>query len=195
MTNLVSQVAALRRRTRGMEDTLNEIGEGGGGEKEGEGEKKVQRQPGKKKWTPGYFPFHREVSLSPELGRAPPQRGMGAPGSPWVRLGTERRSSRTPHSELPFRAVLAAGGPKPPAGEFAPLSAVTFVLRSGRRAAAGRQCARAGGAGAGAGRAEGPGTAPCRPGPLHPGTTELASCRGTTLPRPSEIQARAPEEI
>lgn len=29
-----------------------------------------------------------------------------------------------------------------------------------------------------------PGTAPCRPGPLHPGTAELASCRGTTLPRP-----------
>lgn len=36
----------------------------------------------------------------------------------------------------------------------------------------------------GAGRRRVPGTAPCRPGPLHPGTAELASCRGTTLPRP-----------
>lgn len=38
--------------------------------------------------------------------------------------------------------------------------------------------------GAGRGGRRVPGPAPCRPGPLHPGTAELASCRGTTLPRP-----------
>lgn len=82
-----------------------------------------------------------------------------------------------------------AGLPQAAGREFVPLRAATFVLGSGHRAAARRQCARAGGAGAG--RVAGYGTAPRRPGPLHPGTAELASCRGTTFPRPSEIQARA----
>lgn len=48
----------------------------------------------------------------------------------------------------------------------------------------GRRAERNAHARAGRGGRRVPGTAPCRPGPLHPGTAELASCRGTTLPRP-----------
>lgn len=130
------------------------------------------------KWT---FPLPPESISNPGLK-------LGVQGFPrvWLGAGAEKRRSGRRERSGGWR-------PKPRAREFAPLRAATFVLRSRRRAAAGRQCARAGGAGAG--RAAGSGTAPRRPGPLHPGTAELASCRGTTLPRPSEIQARAPQEI
>lgn len=86
------------------------------------------------------------------------------PGSPCSRLRTEE--------------IARALGSE--SSDFALCSAATFVPGAGSLGR--RQCARAGGAGRGRRRV--PGTAPCRPGPLHPGTAELASCRGTTLPRP-----------
>lgn len=90
--------------------------------------------------------------------------GESIPGSPCSWLRTEE-IARAPRFE---------------SRDFALRSAATFV--PGAPSPGRKQCARAGGAGP-AGRRV-PGTAPCRPGPLHPGTAELASCRGTTLPRP-----------
>ena len=100
---------------------------------------------------------------------------------------------------VPFPAGLAGGGggeeeerPGEPPG-------ATFVRRSRRRVAAGRQCASAGGAGWGGGGGGGgarPGGGPVlggarvrAPPPAAPARCiralpELASCRGTTLPRP-----------
>lgn len=99
----------------------------------------------------------REVSLR-EWNRE------SIPGSPCSRLRTEE-----------IAPVLGSES-----SDFALRSAATFVPEA--RSPGRTQCARAGGAGRGRRRV--PGTAPCRPGPLHPGTAELASCRGTTLPRP-----------
>lgn len=104
-----------------------------------------------------HLSLRREVS-PPEWDRE------SIPGSPGSWLQTEE----------------IARAPRFDSRDFALHSAATFV--PGARSPGRTQCARADGAGP-AGRRV-PGTAPCRPGPLHPGTAELASCRGTTLPRP-----------
>lgn len=163
-----------------MADNVNKVGEGGcprqgRGSRGREGAPRARAEKKRKNMDIFFPPTGKYLQPRPWAARpvflasgwARGRRGGGASG----------------------RNGPGAASPKPRAGEFAPLRTATFVLGSGYRAAAGLQCARAGGAGAG--RAAGSGTAPRRPGPLHPGTAELASCRGTTLPRPNEIQARA----